>query len=170
MHTGHIILVKADDYEDAISSVYCRINDDESWFASNWSDWASVEKDSRWEMADFFPKGYTGSNKYVVSYETEKELFEELVESCLDARRAEFVRLADELDLAGKSVLTDFDIDEDTMLTWKLRQFANLANSVYCPESKIFDLENYDANLNWFRQDVAEGNNNWFAVVADFHY
>lgn len=175
MHTGHIILVKAEDHQDAVEKVWTAVNADESWFASNWSDWAVVGTEgygeSRWEMAEFFEKGtYTGKHKYALSCETEPELFYAVIEERLASRKKQFDRIVEQLMESGKTWIHDFELDEDTMDSWHLRHFASLATSVYTSESMIFDLENYDANLKWFRKDVEEGNTDWFAVVVDFHY
>lgn len=176
MHTGHIILVKGENHQDALERVSVAVmSDGEGWFASNWSDWAVVGDtglgESRWEMSEFFAEGtYTGEHKYVLSYETERELFCALVDKQLASRKAEFDRIVDTLMESGKTWIHDFELDEDTMDSWYLRHFANLATGIYTSESKIFDLENHDANLKYFRQDVEAGNTDWFAVVVDFHY
>lgn len=177
MHTGHIILVKAENHEDAISTVWTAVNtSDETWFAANWSDWAVVAhegiSESRWNMKDFLDKEdlYTGVNDHALSYETERDLFEKVVQHQLDQRANAFEGVIRSLKDAGVESVYDFNLDQDDQVSWQLRRLGTLASSIYNPDSKIFDLENYDANLKYFRADTEAGNTNWYAVVVDFHF
>lgn len=173
MHTGQIILVKAEDHEDAMNKVWSAVNaDGDQWFASNWSDWAVVANEgtlgSRWTIKDFY-EGET-ENEWVVSYETEREAFDAIVQGRLDERSNEFEGIIRQLKAEGVDSVYDFQLDQDNLTSWNLRRLANLANSIFNSDSKIFDLENFDANLRWFKKDIADGETNWFAVVVDFHF
>jgi hypothetical protein len=176
MHTGHIVLVKAESHEDAIGIVWTTVNtSDENWFASNWSDWAVVADEgisgSRYQMADFFEEDtYTGTHPHALSLETESELFYQLVSKKLEEREATFDAVVNKLKEEGVDSLYDFRLDQDDDVSWYLRRLSNLVGSVYTHDSKIFDLENHDANLSYFKKDVEAGNTNWYAVVVDFHF
>lgn len=181
MHTGQIILVKAEDHEDAISKVNLAINaDGEQWFASNWSDWAVVANEgmlgSRWTIKDFFDhedeegNEIATENEWVVSYETERKIFDEVVQGRLDARSNNFDNIIRQLKDDGVDSVYDFQLDQDNLTSWNLRRLANLANSIFNSDSMIFDLENFDANLKWFKKEIEDGVTNWYAVVVDFHF
>jgi hypothetical protein len=147
----------------------------DQWFASNWSDWAVVGDEgimgSRYQMADFFEEDtYTGTHPHALSLETEKELFDELVTKQLEQREATFDAIVNKLKDDGVDSLYDFRLDQDDDVSWQLRRLSNLVASIYNPDSRIFDLENHDANLLYFKKDVEAGNTNWYAVVVDFHF
>ena len=171
MHTGHIILIKADDHEDAISRVWSAINADENWFANAWADWAAIT-DGRFDLSHFFGGEYNGVHNHAVSYETEKDLFLQLIESRKAERRAEFDRLLAEIKEDGRLNLDNYELDEDSMASWKLYRFSSFVNSSYNPYSKIYDLENYDTNLKNFTLEIESetGEKNWYGVLVDFHY
>jgi hypothetical protein len=92
------------------------------------------------------------------------------VASQLDQRANEFERVISSLKGAGVDSVYDFKLDQDDAVSWHLRRLGNLVGSIYNPDSRIFDLENNDANLSYFKKDVEAGNTNWFAVVVDFHF
>ena len=174
MHTAHIILVKAEDHEDAFENVWQHFNNAEDNIAQRWSDWQSVGDDSRWSMEDFVPKGTVLQHNYVLSYETETELFSYVVDNALRERQLAFEKLYDNLDLAGQSHLSAYNVeDKDLMKAYDLYRFAQFVAGYYNPDSHIVDLDSYTTNLEYFQNSIAETEpvqKNWYAVVVDLHF
>lgn len=173
MHTGHIILVKAEDHDEAIGAVRSALAPDEgSHFASAWSDWAIVGDEgfggSRFEFRHFLEDGeeWDGASHYAISRDDEADLFYKMLNKFYGFRQAEFDRLKDELRDQDFSV----SLDQDDLLTYNLHKLAELADSRYCHKSAVYDLENYTANLRYFREDEAQNGHNWYAVLVDFHF
>lgn len=171
MHTGHIILVKADDHEDAISSVRCLLDDTDSRWAS-WSDWSVVGDEgfgeSRYKFTDFMEDGeeWDGASIYAVSRDDEADLFYKMLEKFYGFRQAAFDRMKDELKDQDFSV----SLDQDDQLTYKLYKFAELADSHYTYDSGVYDLQNWTANLRYFREAEKNNEHGWYAVLVDFHF
>jgi hypothetical protein len=168
MHTGHLILVKAESHQDAIDRVWTNLNTDTAHFAADWSDWAVVGDEgigeSRFSLEEFEQEL---SNKYVVSYETETEAFRTILEKFIELRQKDFDRFKEavqDLDLAS------LKMGEDSDKAWKLSRFADLIWGNYTPDSAYYDLENYTPDLNHFEQSILSGETDWFGVIVDFHY
>ena len=168
MHTAHIVLVRADDHEDAISTVQNELFEpDYNW--CEWSDWAVVV-DGRYRLSNFFePNTYTGVSEYAVSYDTERVLFDKVLGHFMEVRRTEFNRILDRLELAGKGSLGDYDLEMlDTHHAYDLLGFAQLVTGSYTYDSYVYDLNNQTANLSVFRS--IPDKSDWFAVLVDFHF
>lgn len=168
MHTGHLILVKAESHEDAINSVWTILNTDSEHFAASWSDWCVVGEGSRWdfrsEFADEEDFEWDGDSIYAVGLSEEPELFSKAVAHFYGLRESSFERIREGIE---EPSLDYFSLDQNDMKSWKLYRLAQLAESVYCPDSCIYDLENYSADLKYFREDSSE---NWYGVLVDFHF
>lgn len=169
MHIAHIVLVKAESHEDAIGAVRANLDDYESRFAL-WSDWAVVGNEgisnSRWSFEDFGGETWTGADKYAVSRDTERELFDKVVALFVERRQEAFDNLEREITDNGFS----FSLDQDNRESYALTKFAKLADSRYCSDSYIYDLANQTANLRYFREEMANDGEEWFAVLVDFHF
>lgn len=175
MHTGHLILVKAESHQDAIDGIWTNLNSDGEHFAASWSDWAMVGDEgfgkSRFSLEEF---GVPLQNNYVVSYADERESFETILQKFVDIRTGTFNRFKDEL--TGN----DFSIDQlelnagsgsaTTQFAWTLSRLADLAWGAYTPDSAFYDLENHDTELTLFQKDIESGATDWFAVIVDFHF
>lgn len=173
MHTAHIILVKAEDHDDAIATVRSALTPDEGGhFASAWSDWAMVGDEgyggSRFEFQHFLEDGeeWSGASRYAVSRDDEADLFYKMLDKFYGFRQSAFDRRQDELRDQDFSV----SLDQDDQVTYSLYKLAELADSRYCYESAVYDLVNYTANLRYFRQDEADNGHGWYAVLVDFHF
>jgi hypothetical protein len=53
---------------------------------------------------------------------------------------------------------------------WRYEKLAKLLNDEWVPESYIYDLENWDAGLRYFRERVAEAPEAQWLTVVDFHF
>ena len=168
MHTAHLILVKAEDHEDAIATVRIALTpDDGSHFASHWSDWALVGDEGFGESRYSFRHEYEdwdGASSYAISLDDEGDLFHRELAKFYAFREKAFDRLRSEVSDEGFA----FSLDQDDRASYALRKFAELADGVYTYESAIYDLEHYSTNLKHFRDKEAE--NGWYAVLVDFHF
>lgn len=179
MHTSHLVLIKAESHDDALDEVRSRLEpDDGQHFASGWSDWAVVGDgdilDSRYTFTNCLSFGendddipeWDGASQYAVSLDDEADLFYKALNQFYGYREAEFDRLTREVDKNGY----DFVLDGDSLGSYALYRLAQLSASIYCLDSFVYDLENYSANLKYFREDVAADGRNWYAVLVDFHF
>lgn len=174
MHTAHIILVKAEDHNEAIGKVRSSIDNTEASFA-DWSDWSVIGNegigDSRYSFADFVD-GWQGADTHVVGLEEETDLFYQILRTFENYRNAEFNSLKEEL---KDFDLTSLQVEMDGYFpdVYNLLKLAKLANGEYTYASKIFDLEHWCITTKYFNQEVAENAfevNNWYAVLVDFHF
>lgn len=172
MHTAHIILVKADTYADAISTIQSNL-DSESNFA-RWAEWAVVGGESigspRYTFSNVLYGGeWQGANEFVVSLENEEELFYKVLDNFKTYRDEEFDSLKYSLQDFDFSSL-EIEVDGYHPELHSLVNFAKLANGEYDYNSRIYDLEHWCITTKYFDGKVAGGEKNWFAVLVDFHF
>lgn len=177
MHTGHFILVKADSHEEAEHKVWNALND-ETTFASHWSDWAIVGdegfSESRFEFPYFWEQvhgdedaEWTGASRYSVSLQDEADLFHKMVSHFKELREKAFDSAVAELDDYS---LSDFKLDDNSQKTYALWKFAQLVYGIYTWHSAYYDLENYNVTLSSYEESVAQGETDWYGVLVDFHF
>jgi len=159
MHTAHLMLVRAESPEGAQNYVESRLTHDTT--VEQWWDWFAIGSDGRYSLSSAI-EGWTGDD-YVVGLEATPGLFHLAVDTFYEYRRQAFDRHSAELENNGWM----FRLDQDDMITWRLRRFADLSASYYCAESHVYDLHNFSANLDLFIKDTGT---DWFAVLVDFHY
>lgn len=170
MHVGHLILVKAESHEEAIGKVAdSLITESGENSIADWSDWHAVAdrgfSDSRWNFADEVEGEWDGASRYAVSLEDEADLFYAMVNKFYGYREAAHARAEQKVQEYGLS----YKLDQDDQNSWSLYRYAQLTEGIYCPDSFVYDLENYTPNLKWFRENSAE-NADWYAVLVDFHF
>ena len=169
MHTGHTILVKADSHEEAIETARACFNPEEGQSPAEWSDWCVVGDEggylgSRYSFRNEH-EDWTGASDHAVSLDDEADLFYKVLNDAVEAREREFNRLRDRVGGVGS-----FSLDQDDSESWALHRFAEFAGSIYNPYSFVYDLQNYTANLRYFREAEAAGEQGWYAVLVDFHF
>lgn len=170
MHTGHLVLIKAESHEDAIDKVRIALNPEEGTSPADWSDWCIVGDEGFGESRYSFDheyEGWSGASKYAVSLADEANLFHTALNKMYELREKAFERFRDQIFELGVSI---FKLDQNDQESWALYRFAELSDSIYNPESFIYDLENYTADLKYFRQSESEGETDWFAVLVDYHF
>lgn len=167
MHTGHLVLVKAESHDEAIDTVRAALHySDGENFAGSWSDWSVVGDDSRWNFhADF--EDWNGASSYAVSLADEADLFHKALNHFYTFRKNEFERLQNQL---NDFSFANFKLDQNDMESFALVKFAYLAESHYFSSSFVYDLENYSADLKYFRESEAFGETDWYGVLVDFHF
>lgn len=168
MHVGQILLVEAESHDEALDKVRSAVQYAETP-TPDWSDWNEVG--GRW--SDFFGKG-----KNALRYTENTALAEEKLAEWIEARTAEIKRYHAELtefNLAGVIATYDPEAEpkwagQDSMNLWRLIKVAKLLSDDWTPDSAVFDLENYTANLKSFRERLAVAPEMQYLVMVDFHY
>lgn len=168
MHVGQILLVEAESHEEATDKVRGVIE-----YAENptpdWSDWNEVG--GRWA-------GLFGKDKNVLRYTENTALAEAKLAEWIEGRTNEmkgYYEAVKTLDLA--EIVSSYNpeaevafVGETSMNMWRLRKLAELLNDEWTPDSAVYDLENYTANLKAFRERVAIAPEMQFLVIVDFHF
>jgi hypothetical protein len=169
MHVGQILLVEAESHEEALDKVKSAVQYSETPNPS-WSDWNEIG--GRW--SDFFGKG-----KNVLRYTENTALAEEKLGEWIACRTTEIKRYHSEIEnfnLAGVVATYDAEADwrnfvgQTSMDLWRLSKLAKLLSDDWTPDSAVFDLEDYTANLKRFRERVAVAPEMQYLVMVDFHF
>jgi len=163
MHTLQIMLVEAEDKDDALSEVTSRTGLDGEGSGPDWSDWHEIG--GRWG-------GYfDGSN--VLSYAEDVALAEESIKTGLQWRREEMERLKKDVDFHNLEELLD-SYDPETPIfdhsVWATKRLAEIVMDYWTPDSKLFDLVSYTASLKYFRERVQVSPEKQYLVAVDFHF
>ncbi len=94
MHRAHIVLIRAEDYDDAIGEVRFLLDEEETEivgnFAEHWSDWSSIGTSSRWTFNTLIGDSFSGAHPYAVSLETEREEFQKVLQFFIGMRETSF--------------------------------------------------------------------------------
>ena len=169
MHVGQILLVEAESHEEAEDKVKSAVQYSETP-NPEWSDWNEIG--GRW--SDFFGKG-----KNVLRYTENTALAEEKLAEWVASRKGEMERLHEQVkDVSIANYISMYDaeadhrnfIGQDSMSLWYLVKLAKLLQDDWTPDSAVFDLENYTANLKSFRERVAVAPEMQYLVMVDFHF
>lgn len=187
MHIAHIMLVKAEDHENAIETVRSIVGQDNF---CDWSDYAIVGDEGFGSSRYAFGFGglndeplLTTSNKFAISYDTEREAFDFIYDKFLSYRKAEFANLRKRVEEADVRLLElELDLEdyksENSDKAYIVRKYCEMAEGIYTEDSRIYDLENWTTNLSYFKQSLELDRNypseldetSWFAVLVDFHF
>lgn len=173
MHIAHLLLVKAEDREDAVSIVEMELGDFEGR-PTTFYDWFVVGEGlggfggSRWKISDW---NIETEDPYVVSYQEEKEQFMQLLNNFVEARKEEFEQMKKDVEAISVASLEIFNGDYSKAFdAYKLETVAQLASGDYIVESRYYDLSNFSTNIGWFEKDLEKGEDNWYGVIVDFHF
>lgn len=159
MHVGHIILVEAENEQEARSSVEHHLEN--GYFG--WSDWSQLG--GRYQ--DFF--GFEGD---ILNYDDNPTLAEQAIEQA-NSYRAERLshyisRCQEEgIDIKTLGLPENF---EDSYKMYPLLKAAEIASGRGSENSYIWDLEYGSSYITDFRKRVAERPEHQFLVVVDFHF
>jgi len=168
MHTGHIILIKADSHQDAIDRVRLYLQPDEGQSPADWSDWCMVGDEGIFGSRYSFRHDYEdwdGASDYAVSLDDEADLFHKVLAKMYGLREQAFDDFRERIFDMG---IVGFRLDQNDQESWALYRFSELVESVYNPHSFVYDLQNFTADLKYFRETESE--EGWYAVLVDFHF
>lgn len=163
MHTGHILLVEAESDEEALDKVRSAIEYAEQPTPS-WSDWHEIG--GRW--SDYF-----GKYGHVMCYDEDAEFAEEQIQDMLQSRVSSM--------LSAWEQVKNFDISDAIagylpdaggvdMNSYYLKKVAQVLGNEWTPDSHVYDLEVWDADLKYFRERLAIAPEMQYLVVVDFHF
>lgn len=168
MHVAQIMLVQAEDVEDAMDAVRARLEENPSW-----SDWHNANYGDtfagRWE-GHFFGEENTNDT---LRYSDDPALAENVIFDKLSARKLEMDELRQRVIKSGYDPLTaDYDpeVGKWNMDAFALQRLIGLLEDDWNSDSAIYDLEDWTASLGSFRKRVADAPEKQFLVVVDFHF
>ena len=180
MHTCHILLVEADNVEEAFEEVYGQLNNDD-YRHPDWSDWHnatnpnSLDFSGRWAGEIFFTpneKGEADPNEdkpNYLCYADDPTLAEQVIDKYLTLRLDEIQRLKVEaVDLRTYSynpysTSSDYDV-------WKTQKLASIMYDEWTPSSFVYDLTAETATLSNFIERVKTDPKRQWLIPVDFHY
>lgn len=170
MHTAHIMLVKAEDHDDAISRVQIELTPEEGQHFASWSDWSLVGDEGFGNSRYAFEKE---ENKYSLSLAEEPEMFMETLDKFIGYRVRETELLKSRIEgvelSSLKAEVDDIDFSESAK-AYDVLKFVELVCGHYTYDSAFYDLQNHTTHLKYFRDSVANGETDWFIVLVDFHF
>lgn len=171
MHVMQFMLVKADDYADAMGTVVSKLDEPST---PEWSDWHNATGGTsfagRWEGV--FGEGHPD----YLSYGAEPEVAEQFISDALNTRMAHYEEMRQRignLEEFHKQAQSYNPYDEGTgswTVVWNVNRMAKLLDNDWTSDSAIYDLENYTAGLSYFRKDVTENPDKWWLIPVDFHF
>ena len=159
MHVGHIILVEAENEQEARNSVEHHLEN--GYFG--WSDWSQLGG----RYHDFF--GFEGD---ILNYDDNPTLAEQAIAQA-NSYRAERLshyigRIKEEgIDINTLGLPQNF---EDSFKMYPLLKAAEIATGHSSENSYLWDLEYGSSEETDFRKRVAEKPEHQFLVVVDFHF
>jgi hypothetical protein len=168
MHVGQILLVEAESHEEALDKVKSAVQYSESP-TPDWSDWNEIG--GRW--SDFF-----GKDKNVIRYTENAQLVENKLAEWLESRQSEVKKYHSEVaNFNLGKVVENYHpeaeqkwVGDDSMNLWRLIKLAKLLSDDWTPDSAVYDLDNYTANLKSFRERLAVAPEMQYLVMVDFHF
>jgi hypothetical protein len=176
MHVCQIMLVEAESPEQAFHDTWSLLSEGEP----RWSDWHNVEAGSmnfagRWSGCVFGEVDEAGqfidpeNNPNHLRYSDDPALAEEVLTRYLEQRMAEIRNYkAKALDLTSYKYdpyASGFNMD-----LWATKKLAQMLDDEWTPDSAIYDLMNWTANLRYFTERVAKNPENQFLIPVDFHF
>jgi hypothetical protein len=160
------MLVEAEDAEDAISTVSSLLEGDVA-SPAHWSDWHEIG--GRWE-------GYfDGANAAAYSNYAARKKFEEMVEQ----RQAHMRNLWDRVkNFNVEHAVENYDpykdftekMGVDGFKAWELKRLCGLLDDNWNTDSAVYDLQDWTANLKFFRGRCELAPEMQFMVAVDFHH
>lgn len=169
MHSGHILLVEADNGQEALDYVTAQLNGEERY--PTWSDYHEVG--GRWSGA--FKDWGDGD---VMAYYDNPTLAEEVIKEFTDYRLAEVKRYQEELVKDGFSLdkaILDYDPNDNEkrfangMNLWRVYRLAKILQDDWTSDSGVFDLSEGTASLTYFRERLKKNPKNQYLIIVDFH-
>jgi hypothetical protein len=171
MHTCHILLVEADNAEEALDYVKSQLTGDDPY--PTWSDWHEVG--GRW--SGLF-EGWE-ETRDVLGYTENPTLAEDILKQFTDYRLANIKRYKEELDKDGFSIeeaIADYNINNNEanfangMKLWRMQKLTQTLQDDWTCDSGVYDLQEGTASLTYFRKRMETQPEKQFLVPVDFHF
>ncbi len=166
MHTLQLMLVEAETADDAIMQVSGALEGD-SGSVVDWSDWHEIG--GRWQGH------FDGQNAAAYSDYAARRKFDEMVQQ----RQAHMANLWDRV--------KNFDVEDavnnynpyqdfsekmglDGFKAWELKRLCALLDDNWTTDTAVYDLDNWTANLKYFKGRCELAPEMQFMVAVDFHH
>lgn len=191
IHTIQLLLVEADNAEQAFSIVSDKLSDGEP----RWSDWheaggnpSHLNFAGRWSGEIFMTpeQKQRAENKLEVDlsenpnhlcFSDDPVLADSVITTFIGYRinEIEAIRKTLRTDYAGIDVFTypynpDKNDYKKSMVMYYIKKLSLLLSNEWCSETAIYDLENWDASLEYFYKRVQETPQRQFLIPVDFHH
>lgn len=168
MHSLQLVLVEANSNQDAIEVAEFEINNGKADGAIAWSDW--------WQIAYDAAPRTLNQTEPVIHYVTDPLKFEESLSTWVNFR-------LEHIDLHYSRVQQELDLDNavkqystfsrptynGTMGLFSLNALSEILLDHWTPDTAVYDLVEYTANLSFFRERLSENPSEQYAVLVDFH-
>jgi hypothetical protein len=171
-HVCQIILVQAEDLDDAFSLVANGVEDG----YPHWSDWHNADNPSshnfagRWSGAVFADESDPDTEApNFLRYSDDPALAEKVLSDWLEARMSSLREYKSRMtDLATYKY--DPYVDDLHMPIYYSLKVAEMLNDNWTPDSGVYDLTNGTANLKWFIDRVKSEPTKQYLIPVDFHF
>jgi hypothetical protein len=170
MHTGHILAIKAETPEQAISIAQSYSED------IHWTDWFEIG--GRWQD--------TLGAANVLGYNENPQKFREVVEEWKNNRFSEIARVIQDYgSVTVKELLTDpkyslwrsAELDPDTkpdikdaLALWNVKRACDAVEGSHIPEVTYYDIEYGTADPQHLWDRTTTDPDNQYIVIVDYHY
>jgi len=174
MHTCQIMLVEAETAEQAFNLVAHALGESPDW--SDWHEAGFHNVDSqnfagRWENEIFHnnPEVKVDTAPNFLQYSADPALAELAIERFLQYRLNDIsgykLKAIDLSSVPYDPYSTDRDFG-----VWYAKKLAQLIGDEWTPDSGLYDLEAYTANLHYFIERVKKSPEKQWLIPVDFHY
>ena len=177
MHTCQIMLVEAEDTEDAMGIVRSAITYAENPYPA-WSDWhGGIGEGLAGRWSGLF-NGWE-ENRDVLCYTENKVLADDIIKEFLSYRIAETKILWEGINKDSgfdvEKVISEYDpysqrFDDNAMKLWRLQRVAKILNNDWCSDTGVYDLHEHTANLEYFKNRLDKNPEKQYLVPVDFHF
>ena len=177
MHTCHLLLIEAEDAEEAKAKVQSAIEPEEGNYPT-WSDWhGGFDEGLAGRWSGLF-EGWD-ENRDVLQYTENKVLADDIIKQFLDYRLVEMKSLLSQIETAGDFDLNTYveaydpykqEFNDAGMNLWRAQSVVKILNNDWCPYTYIYDIQDHTANLEYFKARLETAPEKQFIVPVDFHY
>jgi hypothetical protein len=171
-HVCQIILVQAEDVDDAFSLVEGRL--DETY--PSWSDWHNASNAytndfaGRWSGVVFADEANPDKQApNYLRYSDDPALAEKVISDWLEARMS---TLSDYRTRMADLATTKYNpyVDDLNMPIYYSLKVAEILNDNWTSDSGVYDLTGGTANLRWFIDRVKSEPTKQYLIPVDFHF
>lgn len=170
MHVCQIMLVEAEDAEDALATVRGEITYAEQAYPA-WSDWHEIG--GRW---DGLFEGWD-ETRNVLGYTENEQLAKDMIENFLGNRMQTMKHYLEVVEKENVSLeekvktYNPYEMDyKEIHAVWSIQRLTKLLSNDWTSDTGVYDLKDHTANLEYFQKRLAENPTKQFLVPVDFHF